>query len=316
MPAIERDKFMEYLLGEMPRKQREEMEDKYVADEELFDQLLAAEDELIDDYVGDHLSPDRREKFEQYFLSSPERLEKVKSARALMKYVERNYKPASGPSLRQKLLSLFNLELPAMRVALTAAMLLVLAAGSLMWIEMKGMRSRLNDLQSEQTARAEREGELRRQLAEQKQISDRLTHDLDEERSERGRLQDEIARLREPQISVFSWTFDPGVYEKPRGGIDENRQPLVIPRGAELVKLQLDLLKNEYESYLVVLRDADGEAWRASLSASRTGKGPAVIVRFPARLFSAGKYDIALSGITNGKDEQIIGEILLTVSRR
>lgn len=46
-----------------------------------------AEDELIDEYLDGSLSEQEREKFEQHFLATTERREKLSFAKALRRYV-------------------------------------------------------------------------------------------------------------------------------------------------------------------------------------------------------------------------------------
>lgn len=72
----------QYLLGQLAENLREEIETGLLADEDLFEELLIAEDELVDDYLGGTLSRDENTAFEQHFLATPERTEKLKFARA------------------------------------------------------------------------------------------------------------------------------------------------------------------------------------------------------------------------------------------
>ena len=89
MQTVELDKKLtRYLLGDVSDKERLEIEDRYLSDEEFFDELLVAEDELIDDYVRGRLSRADRDSFESNFLCSPAREERVKSARALMQFAD------------------------------------------------------------------------------------------------------------------------------------------------------------------------------------------------------------------------------------
>ena len=46
-----------YLLGELAEPEQTALEEKYFADPQLFDQLVKAETELVDDYARGRLSP-------------------------------------------------------------------------------------------------------------------------------------------------------------------------------------------------------------------------------------------------------------------
>jgi len=71
-----------YLLGELSETERDRIEDGYFADDGLHERLLALEDELTDCYVRGELSPKQRQHFEEWFLRSPERKERLKFTRA------------------------------------------------------------------------------------------------------------------------------------------------------------------------------------------------------------------------------------------
>ena len=89
MPTIELDKKLtRYLLGDLSEQERIEIEDRYLSNKEFFDELVVAEDELIDDCVRGKLSGKDRELFEQNFLTSTARRERVKSSRALMEFAD------------------------------------------------------------------------------------------------------------------------------------------------------------------------------------------------------------------------------------
>ena len=64
-----------------------DVEARLFTDREFYDELSIVEDELIDQYLGGAMSDADRESFESHFVSSPERQQKVRFARALKKYV-------------------------------------------------------------------------------------------------------------------------------------------------------------------------------------------------------------------------------------
>ena len=82
----EEDRLVRYLLGLMSQQEATEMEEVYLANDELNDDLQAAERELIDRYVEGSLSKTERDQFESFFLCSPGRQERLRFARALRAY--------------------------------------------------------------------------------------------------------------------------------------------------------------------------------------------------------------------------------------
>ncbi len=84
-PEIQ-DQIRRYLLGELDDRTREEVEQRLLSDGEVFEELLVAEDEIIDDYAGGRLDPEECADFEAHFLATPERQQKLSFARALHRH--------------------------------------------------------------------------------------------------------------------------------------------------------------------------------------------------------------------------------------
>src|ERR1043165_6819285 len=76
----------QYLLGDMGGAEMSSFEERMMTDDDLFEMLLAVEDDLIDERAADELSPEERARFDSYFLATPERRERLELARALHEY--------------------------------------------------------------------------------------------------------------------------------------------------------------------------------------------------------------------------------------
>jgi hypothetical protein len=319
MPVIIQDKKLtHYLLGDLSEAERVALEDLYLGDQDFFDRLLAVEEDLIDDYAQGRLSKRESRLFEENFLTSPERRDRVRAARALSRFVDAERVARVKSSLPERMLSYLRLGSTPLRFAVSAAMLVLFVGVAGMWIELNRMRSELAQVQSGQVAQLQREDGLSHELDEQRRASKQLDEQLRSERSERGQLQQEVAKLSEPHTEVFSDVLGFGVVERPRGGPpDESRKKIVVPRKAELVRLQLDLQKDEYPGYLVVLKnETEQEMWRAAVSSVRTAKGSAVVIRVPARVLKGGPYSLLLSGSTEAKTVETISEYPILVIKK
>jgi anti-sigma factor RsiW len=77
----------QYLLGDLTEEARRRVEQRLMTEPDFLEELLAGEEELIDEYVGDELSGDEQQKFEQHFLCTAERRQQLSFARALRHYV-------------------------------------------------------------------------------------------------------------------------------------------------------------------------------------------------------------------------------------
>lgn len=76
-----------YLLGWLEEEERERLEKELLADDDYFEELLCAEDELADSYLSGGLTERERERFEQYSLACSEGRKRVNFAEALHRYV-------------------------------------------------------------------------------------------------------------------------------------------------------------------------------------------------------------------------------------
>ena len=76
-----------YLLGDLNPDEQEHLEQRLMADADVFEELHRIEDELIDDYLEGSLSGRERERFENFFLTAPERKQKLSFAKSLKQYV-------------------------------------------------------------------------------------------------------------------------------------------------------------------------------------------------------------------------------------
>lgn len=84
----DRTEIKQYLLGEATQESRlREIEERLLTDESFYEEVLASEDELIDEYLDGSLTSREREEFEAHFLCTAERRRKLKFARSLRRYV-------------------------------------------------------------------------------------------------------------------------------------------------------------------------------------------------------------------------------------
>ncbi len=82
------DTFRHYLLGGLAGEDLEAFEKRLLTDDEVFEELLAAEDDLVDEYAGGQLSKNERDEFEKHFLSTPERQHDLDFARTLQQFIK------------------------------------------------------------------------------------------------------------------------------------------------------------------------------------------------------------------------------------
>src|SRR6266850_2537732 len=89
-----------YLLGELPEKEQVEIEDQAFQDQHYLQNILAVENDLIDEYVRGEIPLKKCLKFESHFLASAERRRKVEFARALASVSSESEAPQIVQSFR------------------------------------------------------------------------------------------------------------------------------------------------------------------------------------------------------------------------
>ena len=82
------ERILAYLLKELPDEELERFEDECFEQEGWPAQLDAVEEDLIEDYLREGLAPERRARFEQNYLATAARRERVRMAAALLRLVD------------------------------------------------------------------------------------------------------------------------------------------------------------------------------------------------------------------------------------
>lgn len=93
-PTPDKQEIRSYLLGALHDDRKTPLEEKILSEPDDFDELAIAEEELIDQYVGDGLSELERQQFETHFLITPARQKNLRFAQLLKRYVNTHTAPA------------------------------------------------------------------------------------------------------------------------------------------------------------------------------------------------------------------------------
>jgi CHAT domain-containing protein/Flp pilus assembly protein TadD len=115
-----------YLLGQLAEDEQDQLEEKMMADTDFFNQVLLAEDEMVEEYVQGELPESDRAGFEATFLSTPLGRQQVAYAKALREYVKKDVSPVPDQRLEWWKRPAF---VPYFRVATAAVVLLGVGLG-------------------------------------------------------------------------------------------------------------------------------------------------------------------------------------------
>lgn len=298
-----KDQTRRYLLGTLSEEERDRFEEQYFADDDLFQEIQALRDELIDDYLKDDLSGHDRRLFETNFLASPSHRQKVEFARAFEKALSAPYAVAHVPARTQErswwqsLLDLFGGS--SRTFALVAATILVAIGG--MWL-MFAVQNRGNQAAPEQIAQV-RTDEPTPETGS-KQPSDKLPEQA--QNSNRQELFKPEPPVPQPEPKrtqqVVSFALAANLVR------DDVTKKLIVPQTAGTVQLQLPLEADDYKSYRAVLGTVEGKQvlTQAALKPQKTAFGKGVVLRVPAKLLGDNDYVLRLSGAdAEGRFEDI-----------
>jgi hypothetical protein len=288
----QRERALEYLLGELPEQEAAEFEELCFVDDELFEETSALENDLIDSFVRGELSEAERRQFEKGYLVSPARWANVEFSRALAEHLstlkaekitsEREAGPAflsfqRWPRLRRS------------RLAWAAAALIALAALSWTIIVNRRLHQEIDSMRAQQTEFQNRVQDLNQQIAS---LDSRL-HEIGS-----GEVQHEI-----PDTTILSLALVPGINRSPT-----DASKLVIAPVAPLVQLKLYMEHDDYPSYRVSVETADGQQiWQKNSLKSQAGQhgSKAITVKIPSSILQSSDYLVKLDGLAaNGKFEE------------
>jgi CHAT domain-containing protein len=123
----------QYLLGEIAEESELRLiEERFLSDDLFFQELSMAEEELIDEYLSDELDKRERERFEKHFLSTPERRQQLRFARALHRRASEGAR-VEGAAVMSRTLPPPRRPFYASPWAAVAAVVILLAAGFAVW---------------------------------------------------------------------------------------------------------------------------------------------------------------------------------------
>jgi hypothetical protein len=293
------DEIHAFLLGTLPEERRGAFEDRMFVDEEFFDRVEFAEDELIDAYMTGELPAALRSRFETWFLKSPRRRDRLELAVALSEFLmpSRPAKPRSSPGRIAAWFSNFS-KWPTPAVA--ACGLAVLFCASSIWLGSTLVRERR--IAADQRRVAEQQfAELRRRTTAappQQAQNPPQSHPPAKGPEKRG-----------PQINLAFLLL-------PNATRGED-SVITVPAEVKSVQLTLKTLTSITPGrYQAIIRDrSQHEIWRRDLFQRAGSKSNALAVVVPARVLSPGAFTLALSAFEADGKTDVIADYAFRVVR-
>src|SRR4030095_10259511 len=133
-----------YLLGAAAAEEQMAMEERYLSDQVFFEQVVAVEKELLDNYARDRLSSHELELFERHYLAHPKRRARAMTARALASTLDRLSLAEAENGRSAWLRNLFaGFRGHGLLFGMAALSLLLAMAGAWQFFETRRLRSEL-----------------------------------------------------------------------------------------------------------------------------------------------------------------------------
>jgi hypothetical protein len=296
-----------YLLGELAESEQQALEERLMASDDYFEQLLIAEDDLVDEYLRGTLPAREKQRFNDHFLCTPERRHKLRFSRSLQKYV---WGWPGFPTLQR-------LPHRILEWSLAGALSLIVLGGS--WLTFRIQRlEQLLEQASQQAAVAGQPQDWQQHLAQLSDQKDQLASKLERQQKQSTALEQELAALKAstPQRSLsamMAFALVPGQVRGVQG-----MQKVALPAGTDWVQLQLDLGTGEYKRYQAVLQRVEGgEIWSQNTPKVKVGKdSEMVVLTLPAGLLPRGYYILRLSGMGAGGDFEDVARYSFSVVQK
>jgi hypothetical protein len=306
------DRLVRYLLGLLPGKDAERLDELTVADDEMAWRLRVAESDLVDAYVSGTLTGQTRERFESFYLSSEHRRRKVRFARSFLASVERDAEATDIESVRNSIraedspLPRSNVFSPRAAWGLAAAAALFLLAGGALYDAARLHRA-LDEARRVSGNLSDRAHDLERQLNDQRVANAGVARELESVRAPRTK---EVTARAVPLVALVLLP-----QTRALGPVTT----LAVPQGVDRIALELRLEANDFRDYQAVLRDPGTSrvVWRSDRITARTADDvPAVSVIVPASVLKAQHYSLELDGVSAAGGAEVVGTYVFQMVRR
>ncbi len=262
-----------YLLHDLDEDELEQVEVRLLTDTKFSRLIAIAQNDLIDDFVSAQLSERELKNFNERFLTTPERLQKVKFATALDRYVSEKQPTRTG--VLDRLTTFFRIH-PLRAAGWATALFLVFGATLFIVFRAGWFQSGYDQRFQEALV-----------LANRFQRADVTP----------------LSELRQDSENAVALSLGQNLV---REGEQPRRRVEVHP-GVTLIRLLLEVPPGPYDSYNIVLQTVAGKdiAATGGLGARSEDGAQFVVINLPAEFLPPNDYRLKLIGISAGQASDI-----------
>ena len=329
MKANRNDLTIRFLLGELSAEEQREVEERFLGDNKFFEQVLATEDALIDEYLSGTLSEEENSRARALFESSSEQRQHVEFTKQLLALIKPHVpgdeleastelndghgSPKQVESEQHESTPHSSTPPPYMgrRISTLAwgggALIFVLLCSWSLYLGYKQRNLGAREAGAEQIARKANEV-LNAELARRNE----LIEELESERKQKEQAEALLAQLQSKKLQLFTTvTLKPEHFERSTTS-NLHTVKVITPQ----IKIQLILeAHREYEKYNVLVTTFDGrKVQNFSLKASQIQQGKLTIT-LPTNVLGDDDFKIELKGASANGDFEHVGDYVFRLAR-
>jgi hypothetical protein len=274
----EQEKLTQYLLGRLPESEQAELENKFMADDTYFEELLIVEEDLRDAYARGELSGPDRDAFERRLLSKPQHRQRQQFAQTLLRYQGRVTARRTRSESTWQSLAEFLRTRPFLVPALSGVVLVLLATS--LWL-------------------------LRRGGPPLGTTPETASH------SDGGSAVPKPTPAEEPKTIALLLASD---LVRSAG---QSLPTLIVPADVERVRLEVPI-QTDYPRYETILKTVEGKtiSRNTDLEPQASSTGKKLIVLLPSSLLPPEDYILSARGLLSQGRPETVGEYSFRISKK
>lgn len=319
-----------FLLGEMSETERSAFEERFVAGEDLFEQMRVVEDELTESYVRGTLPAAEKEKFERSFLTTERRRNRVAFTRTMLDKlteqkqaaaVKKTETIAAGPSIWDSIAGFF--KTPSLAFGAAFALLVLIFGGWFLTrnaneteivrqatptptpqtIQPNATANSPTNIDVPVKSNANVPEKTPEKIPDNKNISPNVNREAPNKNQNSDTPKQNTSRIA-PVLALFTGAV------RAEGKIAE----LNLPKDVVGASLQLNLESQDYKIYRVDIADADGNpVFQSRKLKARNSK---INLFVPAAKLARGDYVVKLSALNPQKETESVADYAFRVNRK
>ena len=303
-----------FLLDELPEDERRQVELRFLSDNEFFEEVLSAEDALVDQYLLGSLDDEKRARARSLLECTREQQLNVEFTRELIALVKGSEispatAPESVPTLHGPIYAKLMNKAPManwMRLCFATLLLLLIS-----WIIY--LHSRERTLEATHKAAELSNKEIAARFSDEVRKNQTIVKELESEREQRKRAEEALAQAQPDQpASIVSVLLMPSSLT--RSG---DSKTVRIATKSDRIRLQLSLDdKSSYDEYSVQITTFEGgRIWGPESRKAHEVKQGKLSLVLPGSIFPYDDYKIELKGRTDNGDFVPLADYTFKVRR-